>query len=93
MAKYKTLNNCVAKFIIQNAVLGNPKFTFIRLYNTHCDGDFEPEVFKRLYNIVKRLLLDFHELEDIIYALNDCPLSVRAWFNKYKDELKGGVKE
>ena len=92
MASYKTLNNHVAKFIVEKCISGNPKFTFIRLYNAYKDDEFEPATFIRLYLIVKKMLLEFHELEDILFALHDCPLIVKLWFNEFKNELKGGVK-
>ena len=94
MAKYKTLNNCVAKFIIQNAVLGNPKFTFIRLYNAMNDRDIEDEALLRLFSLIKRILIETYKLDDIINAINECPFVVRYWLADYKQKLekmKGGV--
>ncbi len=93
---YKTLNNHVAKFIIEQSVLGNPKFTFIRLYNASHMKEFTDEAFDRLYKILRKILLECHELEDILFAIEDCPLVVKTWLNNYvkqlKEQQKGGVK-
>lgn len=95
MAQYKTLNNHVAKFIIEQSVLGNPKFTFIRLYHAHHMKEFTETAFDRLYGILRKILLECHELEDILFAIEDCPVVVRAWLNTYVKQLKeqkGGVQ-
>lgn len=84
---YKTLNNRLAKFIIENSVNGNPKFTFIRLFNAMKDKEFEYDVLSRLFDIVKRILNECYDIDDIIYAIDDCPLSVRFWLKEYKNEL------
>lgn len=84
---YKTLNNHLAKFIISNSVFGNPKFTFIRLYNAMKDNEFDFDALTRLFKIVKKILNECHYVDDIIYAIDDCPLVVRYWLNNYKNEL------
>ena len=91
---YKTLNNHLAKFIIETAVLGNPKFTFIRLYNAMKDRDFEFDVLLRLFDLVKRILIETHKIDDIIQAISECPVVVRYWLADYKqtlEKMKGGV--
>ena len=84
---YKTLNNHVAKFIIENSVSGNPKFTFIRLYNAMKDKEFDFDLLPRLFEIVKKIINECHEVDDIIFAIDDCPLAVRYWLHNYKNEL------
>lgn len=87
MKKFKTLNNVVARSIIQNAVTGNPKFTFIRLYNAMKDEEFEHELLRRLFDIVKKIINECHDIDDIIKAIEDCPVSIRFWLGNYKNEL------
>ena len=93
--KFKTLNNRLSRFIIENAVYGTPKFTFIRLYNAMKDKQYEFDVLVRLFNLAKSILIEFHSVESLIDSIDDCPVSVRLWlsdFRKYLIALKGGVE-
>lgn len=94
--KFKTLNNRLSRFIIENAVYGMPKFTFIRLYNAMKDREYEFDVLVRLFNIVKLILIECHCVESLIDSIDDCPVPVRLWLSDYRKNLialKGGVEK
>lgn len=82
---YKTLNNHIAKHVIEN-ITGHPKFTFISLYSFHHEKYFTDEAYNRLYNITKRLLYEFHSKEDLELAIKDCPLVVQQFLRTYKKQ-------
>ena len=86
--KYKTLNNHVAKFIIENSVISSPRFTFIRLYNAFHDEEFEEDVFKRLYSLVAKIISECHDIDDVRDIINELPPVVKSFVERMKHERR-----